>query len=201
MRLYIFSVLLFLPLSVMGDICATDKNVKDYYLSIPHESLMIFDDESGPLTTRAEREKAIEIFDSKNGFIELQNNTILSLTQIALFRGKENKPVIMVTSDGASVQNVYAFICRNEEWIEVTDVLFPKLSYHEIAKQYNYNNSLPGRMVSAETLEPVVHTLVRYKLPRFGKKIQAYASHPDVANPEENILFEFVPDLGALSWK
>ncbi len=200
MRLYIFSLLMLLPLSVMGGICATDHNVKDYFLSIPHESLMIFDDESGPLTTQAEREQAIDAFDSRNGFIELQNNTIISLTQITLFRGKENRPVIMVTSDGASVQNVYAFICKNEKWIEITGFIFPELSYKEIAKLYNSNNSLPGKVVSAGTLEPVVHTLVRYKLPRYGKKIQAYASHPDIDAPEEKVLFEFVPELGGLPW-
>lgn len=201
MRYYIISVLLLLPLSAMADICSTDKDVKGYFLSLPHESLMIFDDESGPLTTREEREKAIEIFDSKNGFIELQTNTINSLTQIALFRGKENRPVIMVTSDGDSVQNVYAFICKGEKWVEVTSILFPRLSYEEISKLYNSSNLLPDREVSAGTLEPVAHTLVRYKLPRFGRKIQAYASHPDIANPEENVLFEFVPNLGVLSWE
>lgn len=199
MRIYIL-LLLTLSFPAMGDICSTDKNVKDYFLSIPHTQLRIADDERGYLTSEKDRNKAIEILDIKNGFLELQNNTIISRTQIVLFRAKEKRPVILVNSDGVSVQNVYAFICTKDKWVNVTNILFPKLSYQEIAKLYNSKNALPGKTSSADTLEPVAHTLVRYKLPRFGKKIRAYASHPDINNPEETILFEFEPELGRLSW-
>ncbi len=199
MRIYILLLLAF-PFSVMGDICSTNKNVKDYFLSIPHSKLRIADDHRGYLKSIEDRKDAIELIDLKNGFIELQNDTILSNTQIVLFRAKNKKPIIIVTSDGASVQNLYAFKCNKNKWFNVTETLIPKLSYQKTAELYNSKNIFPSKVATANTLEPVVHTLVRYKLPRYGKKIQAYASHPDLSDPESKILFEFVPPLEKLSW-
>ena len=186
----------------LADICAVEKNVKDYFLSIPPEQLSIFDDSKGPITTRSELEATIDILDTKNGFISLQNETILSKTEITLYRASQKRPLILITSDGASVQNVYAFSCYNSQWHSAKDIIFPRQPYDVIAKLYNSKNVIvKGKEVTANELSKVAHTLVRYKLPRKGKNIKAYASHPDLDFPEQYVLFEFEPALEKLVWQ
>jgi hypothetical protein len=185
-----------------ADICASENNVKEYFLSIPSENLRIIDDSKGPINTPEELESTIETLDIKNGFISLKNQTVLSKTEIVLYRASNKRPLILVTSDGASIQNIYAFSCYNQQWHNVKDIIFPNQSFDAISEFYNSNNVLiKGGKVNAKDLSMVVHTLLRYKLPRKGKSIKAYASHPDLDYPEQHVLFEFEPALEKLVWK
>ncbi|MHB1117861.1 hypothetical protein [Sideroxydans sp.] len=190
------------PISALADICSPEKNIKDYFLSIPYSRLTIFDDIKGPLETKEDREQAIDILDVKNGFLGLQNETIISQIKVVLFRAMDKSPVIVVTMDGVSVQNVAAFACSKNEWFGVKDIIFPPLSNATIANLYESNGvQISGAFKSPAELSRVAHTLVRYRLPRVGKYIQAYASHPDLPEVEEKVLFKYQPALDKIEWR
>ena len=186
----------------IADICTENKNLKDYFLSIPAEMLMVFDDEKGPLLTKQEREDAIDIVDIDNGFISLQNKTIISTYEMSLYRSAEKKPVVLVTSDGVSVQNAYAFNCFGGKWHDVSNIIFPENSFKVIVDLYASGDvKIDGKLLNEKELATVAHTVVRYKLPRVGKIIQVYASHPDIQKPEKSILYNFEPAINELVWK
>lgn len=197
----LLTLLLLVPVSVLADVCSIDKNVKDYFLSIPHSKLKIADDSRGYLKSFKDRELAIEKFDIQNGFLEIQNRTILSKINIVLFRNQDRRPVIIKVSDGASVQSIDAVACIDNNWIVVTKTLFPQLSYVEIAKLYQENEiKISGKFATPDDLSMVAHTLVRYKLPKVGRKIEAYASHPSLSLLEKKKLFSFTPKLKEINW-
>ena len=202
MKYVLFTFLYVYAQYSIADVCSVNKNVKDYFLSIPTEMLVIFDDEKGALVSRQERESAIDIIDIKNGFISLQNETIISKYEIALYRTVERKPVVLVAGNGVSVQNTYAFNCFDGKWHDVSNTIFPKKSFEDIANLYLSGGiTIDGKQLNEKELAMVAHTLVRYKLPRVGKSIQAYASHPDIKKAEEGVLYSFVPELSNLVWE
>jgi len=197
----LLALLLITPVTVLADVCSTDKNVKDYFLSIPHSKLKIADDSRGYLKSVKDRELAIESLDIRNGFIEIQNKTVLSKINIALFRDRNKRPVIIKVSDGASVQTVDALACVDNDWVVVTKTLFPQISHINIAKLYQENEiKISGEFATPDELTMVAHTLVRYKLPKIGREIEAYASHPDLSQNEKKQLFSFTPKLSEINW-
>ena len=197
----LLTLLLLAPISAVADVCSIDKNVKDYFLSIPHSKLKIADDSRGYLKSVKDRELAIEKFDIRNGFLEIQNRTILSKINIALFRDRNRRPVIIKVSDGASVQSIDALACIDNNWVVVTKILFPQISHMEISKLYQENEiKISGKFATPDELSMVAHTLVRYKLPKVGREIEAYASHPDLTELEEKKLFSFTPKLKEINW-
>lgn len=202
MKNVLFMVLFIYVQPSIADVCAVNKNVRDYFLSIPSEMLEVFDDEKGPLVSRQERESAIDTIDIKNGFITLQSETIISKYEVALYRAVGRKPVVIVTADGVSVQNAYAFNCFGGKWHDVSNTIFPKKSYEDIANLYLSGGiTIDGKPLNENELAMVAHTLLRYKLPRIGKSIQAYASHPDIKKPEESVLYSFEPEIPNLVWE
>jgi len=192
-------LLLISPVSALADICATDKNVKDYFLSIPHWQLQIADDNSGNLESVQARERAIAMLDVRNGFIEMQTKTIVSNIAIALLRDSNKRPVMIATSDGTSVQTVAAFACINNKWLIVTKTLFPTITPTDIAKLYREKDiKISGKFATADELSMVAHSLIRYQLPKIGRKITVYPSHPDLSEPQQKQLFSFPPNLGEI---
>lgn len=197
----LLALLLITPVTVLADVCSTDKNVKDYFLSIPHTKLKIADDSRGYLKSVKDRELAIENIDIRNGFIEIQNKTVLSKINIALFRDRNRRPVIIKVSDGASVQTIDALACVDNDWIVVTKTLFPQISHIKIAKLYKENEVIiSGEFATPDELSMIAHTLVRYELPKIGREIEAYASHPDLSQKEQKQLFSFTPKLSEINW-
>ncbi|MEC8009820.1 MAG: hypothetical protein VX185_03535 [Pseudomonadota bacterium] len=196
MKEFLFIFLLVFGQNSLADTCAVNKNVKDYFLSIPSQMLVIFDDEKGPLVSKQAREAAIDTLDVKNDFMVLQGDTLISKYEIALFRSTEKKPVVLVTADGVSVQNVYAFSCFGDKWHDVSGSIFPKETLEVIADLYlSAGIMINGKYLNEKDLAMVSHTLVRYKLPRMGESIQAYASHPDILNWKEHVLYDFKPKI------
>jgi hypothetical protein len=188
--------------TAFADSCAPNKTIKDYFLSVPAEMLSIYDDEKGPLTTTKSRESAIAIIDKKNGFIALQNNTILSAIEIALYRTADRKPVLMVTEDGVSVQNTYAFNCYGGQWHDVSSTLFPKKSIKSIVDLYKAANiKVNGQFLTENELAMVAHSVLRYRLPKNGKRIQVVASHPEIDSKTHTHLYSYTPAIKQLNWK
>jgi hypothetical protein len=186
----------------LADTCSVDKNVKDYFLSIPSDMLVIFDDIKGPLISESDRELAIKTFDEENNFIALQNDSIIAEVEIKLYRSNIGSPLLLITQDGVSVQNTSAFNCYDGRWHDVSDVVFPKLSIEKVAELYvNRQVKFQDENLDVQQAMMAAHTLVRYKLPKVGLEIQAYASQPDVIDPENSTLFEFVPDVDSLKWQ
>ena len=191
--------LVVLPHWALGgqDMCAVDRTIKDYFLSIPAQQLEIIDDLDGPLLTPSAREKAIDFVDAKQGFLTLQQDTIIARTELALVRTSVGVPVLLVTADGVSVQRQWAFICAQHHWRDITERIFPTPSLTTINQWYQARGvEIAGRVISADQLALAAHSLIRYQLPQFGPAIQVYASHPELE--ALSLLFDFVPVLDGL---
>ncbi len=182
--------------------CSETKSIDDYFLSIPSKLLPIVDDEKGELLEAIQRKQAISFVDRRNGYLELQNDTILDKIEVALYRTRNKIPVIIATEDGFSVQNTYVLFCYANEWHDVTNIVLPKLSDHAIKFLYENGHILiDGKPAVPEQVLQAAHTLVRFKLPKKGKYIKAYASHPEISDPESNIFFEFIPPIEGLTYR
>ena len=182
---------LFSPLAFSSS-CPDSGTIIDYFLSLPLDRLQIVDDETGLIKDVQALEKALATVDLKNGYLELQNKTILSKVTAALFKNKNGSKTVAVVFDGVSVQNVYAFRCEKGQWMEITKIFYPILSIERITRLYHEKNiKISGKAPSAKDLSDVAHTLVRFRLPKQGTTIEAFASHPDLDS--KNLLFGFKP--------
>ena len=191
--LLLISLLSFDTRAQSKGLCSKENNVLDYYLTIPYEIHPIFDDVLGPIKGKDDLRKNIELLDIKNGYLELQTKTIIPKISVALFRQKDRSPIIVSTHDGVSVQNVFVFRCVGSIWVESSKKLFPEINLDTVEKYYNKNNvTVKGKALNKKELGMVAHTLIRFKLPREGRQISAYASHPDLLSEKQVSLFSLM---------
>lgn len=163
-------------------------NVEDCFLSIPQNLFSVFDDAKGIIRNKNELRKNIILRDIENGYLELQNETIISKISIALFVKSNGSPLILITGDGGSVQNFYAFELIDKKWKDLSKTFLPRVSFKKISKYYKMKNiKINGVYKTAAELKMVAHSLIRYRLPRYGRNIEVYASHPDRHN--ETVLY------------
>ncbi len=194
----IFILLTFASIGLLSQIayateCSVKGNVRDYFIALAQNEVEIFDDNKGAMKMKSDLNKAIEVLDIKNGFLQLQDKTITSTITAALFVIKTSK-VIAIVKDDSSVQNQQAFECKDGKFVDISKIFFPVYTFEKISELYKKNNvQLASKKLAPAELKMVAHSLVRFKLPRKGKEISLYSSHPDQA--EEKVLDKFVPSI------
>lgn len=188
-RIIFFMLVSIFTLSATAMDCPNSGTVKDYFVTLV-DQLDIIDDVSGPITTTTELEKNIKSVDVKNGYLELQNESIIPKVSATLFYGKGGTKTVAVTSDGVSVQNYYAFVCKNNKWENNTKSFFPVFSFERLADLYkNKGIKISGHYLSAKEMSVVAHSLARFRLPTKGRAISVLASHPDLTKETKILTF------------
>lgn len=166
------------------------NSIVTYFLDMPNEILDLHSDIDGHVLSRTERAQAIKLADTKNGYILVNNSNLTSSFSIALFRRKNMTPLLGIVKDGASVQSIKFVELQDIGWKDVTLEVFPNISTSYIAQKYKQKVS-EKRKVTDEELIKHAHSLLRYKLPRYGNTIVACASWGfEEANIDKIVLFK-----------
>jgi hypothetical protein len=181
-KIVLFLLISMMPLYAVADLCSSRLNIQDYFSEIASTKYQVFDDERGQLTSKSDLIKAIKVQDVKNGYLELQNETILTSISAALFRKPDKPPIVVILDEGASVQNMNVFICKGHQWLDRSKESLPSFSSMESANFYKSKGiKINGKDLSAEDLSKLAHSAIRYRLPKRGTEIEAYAGHPELS--------------------
>jgi hypothetical protein len=153
---------------------APEKNVLDWYLDVPNKYLQMNRDSNGKAVTGEARRTMIRTQDISNGYLAISDPDLVNHYAVALFRRRAAEPFLGITIDGVSVQRVLFVERTATGWREITKQVLPKVPGDFILAKYNA--AFAGkRSFSAEDFDRLVHTGVRYQLPRRGTALTAVA--------------------------